>query len=162
MIVYFLGLDPSTKCTGYCVMNENKDLIEYGKIDISNIDNHGEKLAVQYKAIEKLVEKYRPAKVLCEDQFSKVNVDTLKKLSRTTGTYMLLANLKGIPFETIFPTSWRKIFHGYGSAKKEETFDKVCTIYEFSNLNFKKDNDITDAIGICWSLIDLYKGENVA
>ncbi|UOE58207.1 crossover junction endodeoxyribonuclease RuvC [Cytobacillus oceanisediminis] len=156
--MYFLGLDPSTKCTGFCLMDENKDIIEKGKIDISKIDDHGEKLAVQYKVIESLMDKYEITKVLCEDQYAKLNIDTVKKLSRTTGIYLLMAKLKGVELELIYPTSWRKVFHGYGSAKKEDTFDKVVAIYELEGLTFKKDNDMTDSVGIAWACVDMHKG----
>lgn len=159
---YFLGLDPSTKCTGFCVMDENKDIIESGIVDISKIDDHGEKLGAQYKRIEALLDKYDIKKIMCEDQFAKLNIDTVKKLSRTTGIYLLLANLRGIDLETIYPTSWRKIFHGSGKAKKEDTFEKVCVVYEFEDLEFKKHNDLTDAIGICWACVDEYKGVTAA
>ncbi|MES9681717.1 crossover junction endodeoxyribonuclease RuvC [Gottfriedia acidiceleris] len=159
--MYFLGLDPSTACTGFCVMDEKHDIIEAGKIDISKIDDHGEKLAVQYNHIKSLLERYEITKILCEDQFAKVNIDTLKKLSRTSGAYLLLAHLSGVEFEFTFPNSWRKVFHGSGKAKKEDTFHKVVAIYEFENLTFKKDNDLTDAIGIAWACVDTYLEQEV-
>ncbi|PGT10223.1 crossover junction endodeoxyribonuclease RuvC [Bacillus cereus] len=159
--MYYLGLDPSTKCTGYCVMDEKHDIVEAGKIDIPTKGDEGDKILFQIERIEALFEKYDITKILCEDQFSKLNIDTLKKLTRVSGTILYLAKKHKLEIELIYPTSWRKSFHGSGKAKKEDTFHKVVAIYEFENLEFKKDNDLTDAIGIAWACVDLHK-EGVA
>lgn len=155
--MYFLGLDPSTKCTGFCVMDENHDIIESGKIAMPKTEDEAEKIFYQIERLEPLFQKYTITKILCEDQFSKLNIDTVKKLSRVVGAILYLAKKYKIPIETIYPTSWRKVFHGYGKAKKEDTFHKVVALYEFDHLVFSKDNDMTDSIGIAWTAVDLYK-----
>ena len=159
---YFLGIDPSTKCTGYCVMDLNYDIIESGKIIIPEDGTEAEKIFYQVNELEKVFNKYTFTKVLVEDQYAKVNIDTLKKLSKTAGAYLFLGCRYGADINTIYPTSWRKVFHGNGKAKKRDTFDKVCAIYEFTHLKYTKDNDLTDAIGIAWSAVDLHKEEAAA
>lgn len=157
----FLGLDPSTKCTGYCLMDINYDIIEKGKIVSPENVSESEKIGFQTAAIEVLMGKYDIKRILCEDQFQKVNIDTLKKLSRTTGAFMSSGIRFGYVTDLIYPASWRKIFHGSGKASKKDTFDKVKVIYGLDDLVFSKDNDMTDAIGIAWACVDLYK-EGVA
>lgn len=154
--MYFLGLDPSTKCTGYCVMDEKHNIIESGRIKMPVSDNIAEKIYYQIDLLEKLLEKYSISHILCEDQFSKLNINTVKQLSRVVGAILYLAKKHEISIELIYPTSWRKVFHGYGKAKKEDTFHKVCAIYEIDNFTFKKDNDETDSIGIAWADVDLH------
>lgn len=152
----FLGIDPSTKKTGYCLMDENKDIILRGAIDLSHISDHAEKLQVQYEFVEKLFDQYDIKSVLIEDQYYSNNADTLKVLARTSSIFLLSAKLRGIPVSLIYPTSWRKVFHGNGKASKRDTFDKVVALYELCDLKYTKDNDITDSIGICWTAVDLY------
>ncbi|PFK99857.1 crossover junction endodeoxyribonuclease RuvC [Priestia megaterium] len=159
--MFFLGLDPSTKCTGYCVMDEKYDIIESGKINIPEHEDEAGKIFYQIEQIEAIFNKYKITKALCEDQFSKLNIDTLKKLTRVSGTILYLARKHKIDTSLIYPTSWRKVFHGSGKAKKEDTFHKVLALYDFENLVFKHDNDMTDAIGIAWACVDLHK-EGVA
>jgi crossover junction endodeoxyribonuclease RuvC len=138
-------------------MDENHDIIESGKIDIPKDGDEAEKIFYQIERIEAIFEKYTITKILCEDQFSKLNIDTLKKLTRVSGTILYLARKHEIECELIYPTSWRKSFHGSGKAKKEDTFHKVIAIYELEGLKFTKDNDMTDAIGIAWACVDLHK-----
>lgn len=154
---YYLGIDPSTKCTGFCVMNKQYDIIESGKIMIPENGTEAEKIFYQVNEIEKLFQKYEFQNVLIEDQFAKTNIDTLKKLSKTAGAYLFIGYKYTPNISTIYPTSWRKVFHGNGRAKKRDTFDKVCAIYEFTELKYTKDNDLTDAIGICWAAVDIHK-----
>lgn len=156
--MYYLGLDPSTKCTGYCVMDDKYDIIESGKIEMPKDGSESDKIFYQIEHIEALLQKYTISNILCEDQFSKLNIDTVKKLSKVVGAILYIARKYSINIELIYPTSWRKVFHGYGKAKKEDTFHKVIAIYELENLKFAKDNDMTDAIGIAWSCVDLCKG----
>lgn len=159
--MYFLGLDPSTKCTGFCVMDEHKNIIERGKIPLPNIDE-AEKIYFQIEHIENLFKKYSLTKILCENQYSKLNIDTLKKLSRVSGAILSSAARYSIAIELIYPTSWRKVYHGSGKAKKEDTFKKVIEDYQIEGLVFSKDNDMTDSIGIASACVDLHKEENSA
>ena len=146
---YYLGVDPSTKSTGYGVFNQLGELVDYGVITPKkgrpNLRPE-EEMYIQYLALKELIEKYMPKQVVCEDQFMKTNVDTLKKLSRVTGNVLLISAQHGIPVELVYPSSWRKVFHGTGKAKKEDTINKVNGLFELGLK--KKDNDIADAIGI--------------
>ena len=164
MAEFYLGLDPSTKKSGYAIMNHTAELIEYGVVDLGNqkpkksklkgrvLDEDvreltpAEEMLVQHKVFTDLILKYKPKKIVCEDQFFGNNVDTLKKLSRVTGTILLVAAQHNIPIELVYPTQWRKVYHGKGSVKKDDTLKKVNE--DFGLKLRKKDNDISDAIGI--------------
>lgn len=160
--MYFLGLDPSTKCTGYCVMDIQYEIIEKGKIDIPADETEAGKILYQIQKIEEILNRYTFTSVLSEDQFQQFNVDTLKKLSKTTGAVMYICKKYTHEPGLIYPSAWRKIFHGSGKATKKDTFKKVVTLYELSDLKFTKDNDMTDAIGIAWACVDLHKAGAVA
>lgn len=158
----YLGIDPSSKKTGYCLMDENKDIVLRGAIDLSHISDHAEKLQVQYQFVENLFEEYSIKGVLIEDQYYSNNADTLKVLARTSSVFLLAAKLRGIPVSLIYPTSWRKAFHGNGKASKKDTFNKVVALYELYDFKFTKDNDITDSIGIAWVCVDTYSKTEIS
>lgn len=160
--MYFIGIDPSTKCTGYCVMDIDYNILEKGKIVTPTDESECGKIAFQAKEFERILTKYPPERVMCEDQFFRRNIDTLKKLSRTTGAFMNSSSRLDHELELVYPAGWRKVFHGSGSASKKDTFEKVIAIYELEGLVFSRDNDMTDAIGIAWACVDLYKESAVA
>lgn len=149
-IEYYLGIDPSTKSTGYGIVTNRGELIEYGKIcpaDNEDAVTPAEQIFMQYKEIAQLINKYPLKKVLCEDQYFQNNANTLKQLSRVSGMVLLVSAQYDIPVELIFPSSWRKVFHGSGKAKKTETLRKVNEMFGL-DLKLSKHNDISDAIGI--------------
>lgn len=160
--MYFLGLDPSTKCTGYCLMDLQYEIIEKGKIEMPEDETEAGKIRYQIAYIEEILKRHQIEQILCEDQFQKVNVDTLKKLSRTTGAILYICKQYGKEAGLIYPSSWRKVFHGSGKATKKDTFHKVVALYDLTDLKFTKDNDLTDSIGIAWACVDLYKEGAVA
>lgn len=143
-------------------MDINYDIIESGKIDIPENESEAGKILFQIDRIEILAKKYPLTAILCEDQFQQFNVDTLKKLSKVVGAVLYIFKKHEMEAELIYPTAWRKIFHGSGKAKKQDTFHKVVALYDFKDLKFTKDNDHTDAIGICWACVDIHKGVVVA
>jgi crossover junction endodeoxyribonuclease RuvC len=152
--IYYLGLDPSTKSTGYAIVNNHGELLDYGKIcptDNKEAVTPAERILQQYQEItELLINKYPIKKVYCEDQYFGANIDTLKQLSRVTGMVLLVSAQYKVPVELIYPSSWRKVFHGSGKAKKSETLRKVNEMFGLE-LKLAKHNDISDAIGIAMS-----------
>lgn len=142
----YLGIDPSTKATGYCVMNDKEEIIEKGVLKPDRDLEFGELLLYKYKELSRLMEQYEVVGIGCEDQFNGVNPDTFKKLCRVTGLVQMLAAQYDVPIALYAPASWRKLFHGTGKAKKKDTLDLVNQTYQLTLKN--KDNDIADAIGI--------------
>lgn len=142
----YLGIDPSTKATGYCIMNEDKIILESGTLYPGDDVTFEEMLHFKYTAIQSLITKYNVVGIGCENQFKGPNVLTLIQLSRVTGIVQLLAAQHDIPIELYQPASWRKVFHGKGNAKKEDTLDLVNETYQLGLK--KKHNDQADAIGI--------------
>ena len=143
----YLGIDPSTKSTGYGVVNDAEELIGWGVIEPNKKKMDVREQAVfQYEQLKNLIEKYQVTHICCEDQFNRINADTFKKLSRISGYIILLSGQLQLPIQLYPPKKWRKIFHGDGKAKKEDTLELVNRLF---NLDLKANqNDIADAIGI--------------
>ena len=154
-----LGIDPSTASSGFAVMNEHRELLAYGVIKPNKRKmTIGQQAAMQYNTLAKVIEECAVEAILCEDQHGGLNKDTLKKLARTSGFMVLLAGQYDLPFELMHPSSWRKVTHGKGNAKKEDTLNWVNEVYGLELTD--KENDIADAIGIAYAGVSHFTGED--
>lgn len=143
----YLGIDPSTKATGYGVVDDQEQLIAWGVIEPNKNQMDAREQAVfQYGKLTEIIQKYEVTHIACEDQFNGVNPDTFKKLSRVSGYIILLAGQFQLPLELYTPTEWRKVFHGHGKVTKKDTLNLVNHLYQLGLKS--KQNDIADAIGI--------------
>lgn len=155
----FLGIDPSTAGTGWAVMDEDMNLMEYGKISPLKDLSIAEKIKVIYDSLSDVFDRYEISYALCEDQFQGGNVDTLKKLSQNKGAIMLLITQRGVLFEEKAPSSWRKIYLGSGKATKKDCVNHVNEVYGLK-LKFVQ-NDIAEAIGIAGAAVMLYQSKSL-
>jgi Holliday junction resolvasome RuvABC endonuclease subunit len=146
MVKHYMGVDPSTVSTGFALLNEAGKLIKYGTINPPSDMSHEQKLWYQYGILDTIVQTYYIEAIVCEDQFNGPNVDTLKKIARTSAVLMIIAAQHNIQLEMMYPVSWRKLFHKKGNATKKDT---ITLANEVHNLELKqKHNDIADAIGM--------------
>lgn len=153
---YYLGIDPSTSCTGWGVLNSKGELIEYGDIPVDKDDlNVVSQLMHQHEQITHIVDKYQIKGIACEDQFLGKNANTLIKLSRVTGCVMLIAGQKNIPFKLFYPSSWRKVTLNNGKATKKDCIQWCLDTYD---VKFKvKENDIAEGIGVAYAGLQYFK-----
>ena len=155
-----LGIDPSTVASGYSVLNHLGELLDYGVIKPNkNKLNEAQQAIYQYTKLKELMETHDIKMIACEDQHRGPNADTFKKLSRVSGYVILLAGQFDVPISIYQPSSWRKLTHGKGNVNKAFTRQWVNDTY---NLSFKKkDEDITDSIGIAHALLNQINEENI-
>lgn len=145
----FLGIDPSTKSTGWGVIDKKGKLVDYGVIVPDEDEEVSEKLSFQQDAFLDIIKKHNIKYIGCEDQFFGNNPNTLKKLVQVSATAVLVGINTGVPVQLYYPSSWRKITHGTGKANKKTTQKFVNETYNKKFL--VKENDITDAIGIAYA-----------
>ena len=144
----YLGIDPSTKSTGWAIIGDLGELIAYGVICPEVLDDPVKKLAYQQHAFRDILTSYPVTHISCEDQFFGNNVDTLKKLVQVSSTAILISIEFDLPIALVYPSSWRKVVHGTGKANKKTT--QVFVNNHFNKSFLVKENDITDAIGIAY------------
>lgn len=83
-----LGLDISTTCTGYTVLNDEGELVDIGHIDMSKLDRDvWIKAEVAKKHLVAICQKYKPTHIFIEDVIAKVssgksNIHTIALLIR--------------------------------------------------------------------------------
>lgn len=151
----YMGIDSSTSSTGVSVFSKKGELLVSEVI--KGIADDGESFYRLFKRLDELVNEYKVEKILFESQFGGVNPNTLIKLVRPTGVVLAVAGKNNIEVDQKMPASWRKVFHDEcgkvekGNPKKTDTFRVVKERFGVVK-SFKKDNDISDAIGIGYCL----------
>jgi len=122
-----LGLDLSSSCTGYGVLEEDGKVIEYGQIRPTKIEGHGAKYLHISEKVENLLNKYTIYTVVLERYF----VGGFK----SQGTF-ICAELRGhikamlstypkIEVKEVFPSSLKKVVTGNGRASKREVCESI-------------------------------------
>ena len=130
-----LGLDLSTKCSGYSVFSDDK-LLSHGVIDLSKNKDMEERSKQMMLEIGQLIDLEQPDFLICEETWCQKNVDTTKALSYLIGATMYQGYRNGIRCEKILPSSWRaKVGLQQGKKKraelKQEAIDMVKRLYHF-------------------------------
>ena len=163
-----LGLDLSSVNSGYCIMglrpSEGGDLISqynallgscqielisYGNIIPNKKFNHAAKLQFIYEYVKGLIERFHIEVVVIEDQHLRMNVDTLKLLSKIGGVAMLAAQQAGCQIYLYPAPTIKKTFTGSGKAKKEEMIATVSEKFNVENI----DDNVADSIGVAYTYI---------
>lgn len=152
-----LGVDSSTKSTGWTLMTTDGELVEYGLIKTDKDATEIEKIMEHKHYFEKLFKEHSISHTICEDQYMGRNVKTLKQLVRVSTIAALITTENNATFDLVYPTSWKKLVNGSGKAKKADTIKYVNETYGTS---FKlKDNDIADSISIAEYKVRKLRGE---
>ena len=137
-----LSFDISAASTGWCALAP--EVFDYGIIKTNPKMNRSERLLTfRYKMLI-LFDRYKPDNIVVEDVFSGLNVKTLKILSEFAGVAKEVCQYEcGIDPYVISTNTVKSYFK---AKKKEDMFRFVQTLVK-GYWNFKKDNDIIDAIG---------------
>lgn len=168
-----LGLDMSTRSTGYAVF-ENDKLVDYGIIKNSEKDWRLRVIAMGWE-IGQLMKNVKPNVVVCEDVFvsgkhgkGNNNSSVMIKLSVLQGFVLGLFSDRNQKYEYVTPTKWRSKLEGVFSGKRKGTTrpELKANTVAYVNKNFgldlfydkersvvKNQDDIADAIGIAYSYI---------
>ena len=151
---YILGLDCSTKCTGYSIFTHDGELVKYGCIKPNTDDDAIERIRFTINEVQKLIQEHNPYLIVEEDVPPALqNSMTVKTLSTLKGGMLALAQINNISVRYILPNVWQsalKILKSKGSTKKQSVDfvnETYSTDFKFVSESSKKnDDDITDAI----------------
>ena len=150
------GVDPSLASSGIAWM-ENGELCGIHKITTPAKDPLPKRLKTIYDEFCELLDLYKPAVVVMEDQFSGKNAKTYAKLSQVRGVMVLAVEQKGIHLKVFTPTQIKRTVTGKGNASKEDMILAIKSLYPdfdeyLKSINGKID-DVADAIGIAHTFI---------
>lgn len=125
-----LGIDASSKCTGWAIVNsEDQSLIAFGEIQLSSYKKKKaplEFLLVLYNGIINLCQMYKPDRVYIEDIYA-LNMLTMKTLARVRGVVEIACLHQGqTKIMEVKSSHLRKVVLGKGNLEKQE----ICSILE--------------------------------
>ena len=145
-----LSLDVSAASTGWCLMRADGNY-EFGTIKTKPKFPLSERLTQFREELKSLLNTYEPDEVVIEDAFSGINVKTLKILCKFAGVAEQCCFEITEKAPTIMSNHTVKSY--FKVSNKEELFNFIIGILEL-NLNFKKDNDKTDAYAQALCFLD--------
>jgi len=123
MNVRILGLDPGLNHTGWGVIESEGNRIGFiacGRINPPAKSEMSERLAVLYRGLEKILEKYNPAEAAIEETFVNNNAASALKLGMARGAVMLAPACRGLPVAQYGANLIKKSVSGYGHADKDQ------------------------------------------
>lgn len=131
-------------------MFDNDQLVDYGKINLSNISDIGDRLIMIRRWVRDLIEKYEIDKVYFEDiQLQNNvanNVQTFKILAEVFGVIHELLEEMDVPYTTVLAGTWKSTLGIKGKNRQEQK--KNAQLYVQNIYNLKPTQDECDAICI--------------
>ena len=148
-----LALDLSLSSTGYCIIDENYNLIAYETIQTKAKNfTEEERLYIIGKEINRLMKEYDITHVCIENSYKSVNIKTTQQLAKLLGISTYLGIDNGLEVHTVSPTVARKHILNKGNATKEEVANYIRENHwdmgEYSDKEtkaIKKTSDIYDS-----------------
>ncbi len=143
-----LGIDIASRRTGWALINNGRINKKYlGLINIKYNESMGKRLVAFEIALKELIEQYNPDEIVIEDIYKGRNAKTFKILSLFRGVAIkAIYEITGKDPISIMAIQVRKIINITNN--KEIVFNTLNDKYKL-DFDFKKHNDIVDAIALC-------------
>jgi len=142
-----LGIDPGTATTGYGLIKKEQNrliLIKYGITSTPARQNLPRRLTTIYKEINKIIKKYKPNLLACEQIFFFKNVKTAITVGHARGVILLCAEQNKIPLFEATPLQVKQAVACYGRAGKEQIQKMVKMLLGLKEI--PKPDDAADAL----------------
>jgi Holliday junction resolvasome RuvABC endonuclease subunit len=146
MIYRVLSLDIATTTGWAFIFGQARGKFEYGLIKTNAKFSQSQRLAYFRNELQKLLLEFRPSHVVMEDIYSGVNINTTKLLAKFAGVAQeCCLSITGIEPYIVQTTKVKSFFK---ARSKEKLFDFMVELlgWEDDDIQYKKHNDITDAI----------------
>ena len=149
-----LGIDPGTATTGFGVILEEKNNVEYidcGYIATTPKDSSAERLLIINKAMEEIIKKYKPQLVAVENLFFAKNKTTAMAVAQARGVILVTIAKYKIALQEYTPLQIKQAVTGYGRADKVQVQKMVKNILKLDKIPKPDDSADALAVAICAS-----------
>lgn len=145
-----LGIDPGLAIVGWGVVDRQNGMsfcpVAYGSINTPAKTEVGFRLALIYKNLNRIIDKYQPEEMAVEELFFNTNQTTGIAVAEARGVILLVAEQRGIPVYGYTPLQVKQAVVGYGRAEKRQVIDMVTRLLGLPEP--PKPDDTADAIAI--------------
>jgi len=155
-----LGIDPGLATIGYGVIQvirDNFKEIDYGVITTSSKSDMLKRLMKIEKEIRKLIRKYKPKIIACEDIFFYKNVKTAFLVGQARGVILLACAKEKVEVKSYAPLQIKLSVVGYGRATKNQVQKMVKNILKLKDI--PKSDDAADALAVALTCAFLSKNK---
>ncbi len=145
-----IGFDPGFAIVGYGVLDyedfRNVRVVDYGVITTPKEESFPVRLALIYKGVQELIEKYKPDEVAVEELFFNTNITTGINVAHARGVLLLAAiHHCGCLYEYT-PLQIKQAMTGYGKATKKQIQEMVRVYLALSKI--PNPDDAADALAV--------------
>lgn len=144
-----LGIDPGTLVMGYgliLVENKKASLLKMDVLKLSKHKDHYERLQLIHNCVNELIRQHKPVACAIEAPFFGKNVQSMLKLGRAQGVAIATAMQGGVPVTEYSPKKVKQSVTGNGNADKEQIWQMLQRILNFSER--PEFLDATDAVAV--------------
>ncbi len=145
-----IGFDPGLAIVGYGIIDydgfNNKQVVDYGVINTPKEESFPVRLALIYKGVTELIEKYHPDEIAVEELFFNTNITTGINVSHARGVLLLAAvHACGCLYEYT-PLQIKQAMTGYGRADKKQIQEMVRVYLGLAKV--PRPDDSADALAV--------------
>lgn len=129
--MYILGIDPSSRATGYGVVDSSDEtLVAADVLRLDGTDDHPTRLKEIYDGLTTLIEEYNPEAFAIEMPVYGQNPQSMLKLGRAQAAAMMAGLNAELPIAQYTPKEIKKSVTGNGNASKGQVRFMVESILD--------------------------------
>lgn len=151
-----LAIDSSTSKSGIAIF-KNGAYQESSLLDCTNFKNMEDRFKEMSLKLIHILDKYKPYIIYIEETVVNRNVAVQRFLTRLQGVIYGYCVLNNCEFNTIRPTSWRKLAGINQKGKKRDDLKKLAINAVYQRLGIIVGDDEAEAILIGIAALELYK-----
>ncbi|OGV36611.1 MAG: crossover junction endodeoxyribonuclease RuvC [Legionellales bacterium RIFCSPHIGHO2_12_FULL_35_11] len=155
-----LGIDPGSRVTGYGLIKEHNNQLEYidsGCIRTALDCEFSDRLLQIFNGICQLMEIYNPSEAAIEQVFMHKNPNSALKLGHARGVAMVACASHRLVVKEYSAREIKQSIVGYGAAEKTQVKQMVVNLLMLSK---EPQSDAADALGIAICHIHNRRGIN--
>ena len=144
-----LGIDPGIAIVGWGIVKEergNFSIIDYGVINTPKEESISTRLAMVYKGVQTLIDKYKPDAVALEELFYFKNQKTIIPVAQARGVIVLACIQKLGNLYEYTPLQIKQAITGQGRAEKKQVQFMIKNIFGLEKI--PKPDDAADAVAV--------------
>ncbi len=147
-----LGIDPGYAIVGWGVVEYSGShftVIGYGAIQTPTNMSPERRLAIIYKELSEIIDKFKPQHMAVEELFFNTNITTGIKVAQARGVMLLCAEQKGVEIFEYTPLQVKQAVVGYGRAEKNQVINMVTMFLGLDKPPRPDDTADALAIAVC-------------